>query len=368
MFAQNSRSNMDKSNEKNLSLPPQLPVLLLPWYDENRRALPWRDEVSPYRTWVSEIMLQQTRVQAVIPYFTRFMTAAPDIFSLARLPQEQLMRLWQGLGYYSRARNLQRAAQVMAEQHDGCMPQTYNELIKLPGIGDYTAGAILSIAFNQAVPAVDGNVLRIGARLAACRDNVLDTRTRDAFRAALSATMPAERPGEFNQSLMDLGAEICLPKKPRCEACPAASLCAARAAGIQTQLPVRDKHTARPTDTLSVFVITRADGKTALRRRADTGLLAGLWEFPHVSGELTETLAAQQVQAWGLRVTDWRRSVRAVHLFTHRKWEMTGWLLTAEGEGCADWLWADEKTMAEKAIPSAFKAFTAALTAEKKGD
>ena len=167
------------------------------------------------------------------------MDAAPDILTLSRLPEEQLLRLWQGLGYYSRARNLQRAAQVMVAQHGGCMPQTYNELIKLPGVGDYTAGAILSIAFNQAVPAVDGNVLRIAARLTACGENVLDTRTRDKFRRALADVMPTRRPGDFNQALMDLGAEICLPKKPKCDVCPAANHCRARAAGIQDTLPLR---------------------------------------------------------------------------------------------------------------------------------
>ena len=236
-----------------------IPGVLLPWYDRHRRTLPWREEVSPYRTWVSEIMLQQTRVQAVMPYFSRFLDAAPDILTLSRLPEEQLLRLWQGLGYYSRARNLQRAAQVMVTQHGGCMPQTYNELIKLPGVGDYTAGAILSIAFNQAVPAVDGNVLRIAARLTACGENVLDTRTRDKFRRALADVMPARRPGDFNQALMDLGAEICLPKKPKCDVCPAANHCRARAAGIQDTLPLREKSTARPTDRLTVFVLTRSE-------------------------------------------------------------------------------------------------------------
>lgn len=341
-----------------------IPGVLLPWYDRHRRTLPWREEVSPYRTWVSEIMLQQTRVQAVMPYFSRFLDAAPDILTLSRLPEEQLLRLWQGLGYYSRARNLQRAAQVMVAQHGGCMPQTYNELIKLPGVGDYTAGAILSIAFNQAVPAVDGNVLRIAARLTACGENVLDTRTRDKFRRALADVMPARRPGDFNQALMDLGAEICLPKKPKCDVCPAAKHCRARAAGIQDTLPLREKSTARPTDRLTVFVLTRQDGKTAIRRRSDSGLLAGLWEFPHAEGELPETLAAQQLSAWGLRVRGWRRMLRAAHQFTHRRWEMTGYLLDVEGDGEPDWLWADEAAMEAKAIPSAFKAFTAALREE----
>ena len=246
----------------------RLPAVLLPWYDENRRVLPWREEVTPYRTWVSEVMLQQTRVQAALPYFLRFMEAAPDIPALAALPEEQLMRLWQGLGYYSRARSLQKAARQVVEQYGGCLPQTYSELTALPGIGDYTAGAILSIAFGKPVPAVDGNVLRIAARLTGCGDNVLLPQTRQRFRDALAAVMPPHRPGDFNQALMDLGAGVCLPGQPACEACPARKLCAALAAGRQRELPVREKNTAKPTEQLTVFVLTRPDGAAALRQSA----------------------------------------------------------------------------------------------------
>ena len=189
----------------------QITSPLLAWYDANRRALPWREEVSPYRTWVSEIMLQQTRVQAALPYFQRFMGAAPDAAALAALPEQRLMALWQGLGYYSRARNLQRAAVVLAEQYGGALPCTYEELRALPGIGDYTAGAILSIAYGQAVPAVDGNVLRIVARLTGYEGNVLDGETRKIVREWMAEVVPADRPGDFNQALMDLGAAVCLP-------------------------------------------------------------------------------------------------------------------------------------------------------------
>ncbi len=361
------RDMFNKKEEKSIYDLSALPTVLLPWYDAEKRSLSWRDIVTPYRTWVSEIMLQQTRVQAVLPYFQRFMDAAPDIPTLAELTEERLLGLWQGLGYYSRARNLQKAARIVTEQYGGCLPDTYSELIKLPGIGDYTAGAILSIAFNKAIPAVDGNALRIVARLTACRDNVLDTRTHQQIRAALSAVMPPDRPGDLNQALMDLGAGICLPKNPNCESCPAANLCAARAVGIQGELPVREKNTARPTEARTVFVLTRPDGRTALCRRPEKGLLAGLWELPNVPGELTETLVAQQLSDYGLRISQWKKSLRAVHLFTHRRWEMTGWLLTVEGDGPREWVWVDEKTLKSKAIPSAFKAFTAALEAEKAG-
>ena len=227
-MANKSNKNSNQSSHK-IPVPlASLPAVLLPWYDREKRSLPWRDIVTPYRTWVSEIMLQQTRVQAVLPYFERFMAAAPDVPALAELAEDRLLSLWQGLGYYSRARSLQRSARVMVGQYGGCLPDTYSDLIQLPGIGDYTAGAILSIAFNKAVPAVDGNVLRIAARLTACGDNVLDMRTRQHVRDALAAVMPTDRPGDFNQAMMDLGAAVCLPKNPNCESCPAASLCAAR--------------------------------------------------------------------------------------------------------------------------------------------
>ena len=229
-MANKSNKNSNQSSQK-IPVPlASLPAVLLPWYDREKRSLPWRDIVTPYRTWVSEIMLQQTRVQAVLPYFERFMAAAPDVPALAELAEDRLLSLWQGLGYYSRARSLQRSARVMVDQYGGCLPDTYSDLIQLPGIGDYTAGAILSIAFNKAVPAVDGNVLRIAARLTSCGGNVLDPRTRQHVRDALAAVMPTDRPGDFNQAMMDLGAAVCLPKNPNCESCPAASLCAAKAA------------------------------------------------------------------------------------------------------------------------------------------
>ena len=183
-----------------------LPPPLLAWYDENRRVLPWREQVSPYRTWVSEIMLQQTRVTAVLPYFDRFMAALPTVAALADAPEQQLMLLWQGLGYYSRARNLQKAAQVIMTRHGGVFPDTYEGLTALPGVGDYTAGAIASIAFGQPVPAVDGNVLRLAARLTGCDDNVLEPKTRARFRRWMAEVIPSDRPGAFNQALMDLGA------------------------------------------------------------------------------------------------------------------------------------------------------------------
>ncbi len=337
----------------------RLPAPLLAWYDANRRALPWREEVSPYRTWVSEIMLQQTRVQAVLPYFQRFMEAVPDVQTLAELPEEQLLRLWQGLGYYSRARNLKKAAQTVVNDCGGVFPDTYEALRGLAGIGDYTAGAILSIAFGQAVPAVDGNVLRVAARLTGCGDNVLDPKVRAAFRQAMAAVMPQDRPGDFNQALMDLGAGVCLPNgRPLCDRCPAAAFCAARERGTQGELPVREKKKEKRQVRRTVFIMKQTDGRVALRQRPDKGLLAGLWEYPHVEGRLDETAAAAQLAQWGVTVRQWEKTIQARHEFTHLRWDMTGYLLTVTGGGQPDWLWADGAQRRQRAIPSAFQKFT----------
>ena len=260
----------------------QLAQPLLAWYDIHRRILPWREEVSPYRTWVSEIMLQQTRVAAVLPYFQRFMEAFPTVEALAQADTERLMKLWEGLGYYSRARNLQKAARILTEQYGGRFPETYRELTALPGIGDYTAGAILSIAFGQAVPAVDGNVLRLAARITGSRLDVLDAKNRKIFRSWMAAAMSQERPGAYNQALMDLGATVCLPSgAPLCGDCPAGDFCIARQEGCQARLPVRSPKREKRTEHLTVFLLRRGTA-AALRQRPDTGLLAGLWEYPHV--------------------------------------------------------------------------------------
>ena len=220
-----------------------LPPPLLAWYDANRRVLPWREEVSPYRTWVSEIMLQQTRVTAVLPYFARFMEALPTVEALAAADEQLLMALWQGLGYYSRARNLQKAAQAIVNEHGGVFPDTYEGLTALPGVGDYTAGAIASIAFGQAVPAVDGNVLRLAARLSGHDGNVLEPKVRTLFRQWMAEVIPHDRPGAFNQALMDLGAMICLPNgEPLCGDCPARDFCAARSCRCGRRSPASGRN------------------------------------------------------------------------------------------------------------------------------
>jgi len=235
---------------------------LLTWYDENRRILPWREEVSAYRTWVSEIMLQQTRVAAVLPYFQRFMARYPTVQDLARGDEEELLKLWEGLGYYSRARNLQKAARIVAEDYAGVFPADYKELIALPGIGDYTAGAILSIAFGLPVPAVDGNVLRIASRITGWDRDVQSTKKE--ITRWMTEVVPSDRSGAFNQALMDLGSALCLPAAPRCPDCPLRGLCTAEREGSQARIPVRAPKKDKRPEEKTVFLLRRPDGAVAL--------------------------------------------------------------------------------------------------------
>ena len=314
--------------------------------------------MSAYRTWVSEIMLQQTRVSAVLPYFARFMAAFPTVEALAAADTERLMKLWEGLGYYSRARNLQKTARIVAERYGGQFPARYEELIALPGVGDYTAGAIASIAFAQRVPAVDGNVLRVAARITGSRLDVLDEKNKKQFRAWMAEVVPADRPGDFNQALMDLGAGICLPGgEPLCARCPLRDLCAARRQGSQSELPVRAKKKEKRVERLTVFVLLREDA-AALRRRSDSGLLAGLWEYPHVPGTLDEAQAAAQLTEWGVTPLRWEKRLEARHEFTHVRWEMTGYVLRVSGDGAPDWVWCGGEERKNRAVPSAFARFT----------
>jgi A/G-specific adenine glycosylase len=328
-------------------------VPLLAWYDRNKRDLPWRHTRDPYRIWVSEIMLQQTRVAAVLPYYRQWMEALPTVEALAAVPEERLMKLWQGLGYYSRARNLQKAARVIVEELGGVFPDTYEALLRLPGVGEYTAGAVASIAFGEAVPAVDGNVLRVISRTADIREDISDAKVRRTFRALLEEAMPREEPGKFNQALMELGATVCAPNgAPDCGRCPLSGLCEANRLGIQTELPLKSKKAPRRVEEMTVYLLRRGDA-VALRRRGEAGLLAGLWEFPHVPGALGEAAAGDALASWGLTALDWEKKISAKHVFTHVEWHMTGYLLTVRGE-CPGFTWADREALETLAVPSAF--------------
>ena len=333
----------------------QLPIPLLLWYRENARVLPWRTHPTPYRVWVSEIMLQQTRVAAVLDYYRRFLEAAPTVADLAALPEDALMKLWQGLGYYSRARNLQKTARIVAES-GGRFPETYQELLALPGIGDYTASAIASAAFGKREAAVDGNVLRVVMRLTDCHDDIADPKVKKAVRARVQAVMPEteEDIRVFNQATMELGATVCAPNgPPRCLECPARDFCLGRLRGTAEDLPVKGAKKPRRVEERTVFLLLR-QGQVALRKRPKTGLLAGLWEFPNVEGELDEAGASAAVESWGLTPKQWESRLTAKHIFTHVEWHMTGYTLEVTGDGPADLIWANDGELGERAVPSAF--------------
>ena len=336
----------------------KLTAPLLLWYDAHRRALPWREAVTPYRTWVSEIMLQQTRVSAVIPYFERFMAELPTVELLAKVPEERLFKLWEGLGYYSRARNLQKAAKVVCERYGGALPQSAAELTVLPGIGAYTAAAIASINFGEPLAAVDGNLLRVAARVSGCGGDVTDAKVRKAFQRRLDAAIDRERPGAYNQAMMDLGATVCLPHgAPLCETCPARSFCEAYRRGLTALLPVRGVKKPRRAEERTVFLLKRGDA-LAVRTRPDTGLLAKLTEFPNVLGSLDEAGAAITLARWGLRARRIESIGTAEHIFTHIEWQMKGYFAEVEGESDG-FRWVTRGDFTALAIPTAFKKFTA---------
>ena len=335
---------------------------LLKWYDKNKRILPWRDKDNAYYTWVSEIMLQQTRVSAVIPYFERFMAELPDAAALATVPEERLLKLWEGLGYYSRARNLQKAAKVIVSDFGGELPRTCASLKTLPGIGDYTAAAIASINFGEPVAAVDGNLLRVAARVSGCADDIMDTKVRKQFTAHLNDVIDLARPGAYNQAMMDLGATVCLPNgTPKCEVCPARMMCEAYKNGLTEILPVRAKKKARKIEERTVLLLFQ-NGKAALRKRADTGLLASLWEFPSVLGNLDEAGVSLAFAQMGLSAKSIEPAGSAKHIFTHIEWDMKGYFADVTGEN-DDLFWADAAAFDAAAIPTAFKKFAALVRA-----
>lgn len=337
----------------------KIPGPLVQWYRENARKLPWRDAPSPYRVWVSEIMLQQTRIEAGKPYFLRFVEQLPDFSSLAEAEDETLMKLWEGLGYYSRVRNMKKAAQIIVEKYGGNMPADYAAILSLPGVGEYTAGAVASIAFGIPVPAVDGNVLRVLSRILASDANILQDKVKKRFRELLEQVIPADCPGDFNQALMELGALVCIPGKARCEECPARKFCLARERGITELLPVKAKAKPRRIEERTVVLLIR-QGRVALQKRPETGLLAGLWEFPSAEGKLPGEEVQQWAEAQGLSLKMWKTLPPAKHVFSHIEWHMVGILAVLKPdspEGSFTWV-GPEELAGEYALPSAFRAFT----------
>ncbi len=338
---------------------------LLAWYDAGRRILPWREEPTPYHVWLSEIMLQQTRVEAVKPYYDRFLQALPDIRSLAAVEEEKLLKLWEGLGYYNRARNLKKAAEILVSEYGGEMPDDYAKIQSLPGIGSYTAGAVSSIAFGRAHPAVDGNVLRILSRLRADDRDILNAKVKKAVEEDLADVMPADRPGDFNQALMELGAMVCIPNgAPRCEACPWKGLCLAREDGRTAEFPKKAKKKPRSVEEKTILVIQDAE-RVALRKRPESGLLAGLYEFPSLAGHCEETQVSAYLREIGLSPIRIRRLPPAKHVFTHKEWHMTGYLIRVDelavkgpGQEMEGFVFVEpEETRTNYPIPSAFAVY-----------
>ena len=327
---------------------------LLPWYESCGRSLPWREDPTPYHVWVSEIMLQQTRIETVIPYYRRFLREIPDIRSLAEAEPERLQKLWEGLGYYSRVRNLQKAAQQIVERFGGSFPDTYADIRSLCGIGDYTAGAIASICFDLPVPAVDGNVLRVLSRITADARTIDAEQTKKAVRAELAAAYPAKNAGMLTQAIMELGETVCLPNGvPGCAHCPCREFCAGADGGWE-RFPVKAEKKARRIEELTVFVL-RCSGFTAICKRPEKGLLAGLWELPNCSGHLTEEDVLRQAAAWDcqpLSVTDGKN---AIHVFTHVEWHMRCYAVDC-GAMPSGFTWADDDQMQHSvSLPTAFR-------------
>lgn len=309
-----------------------LPIVepLLQWFEHHARILPWREDASPYRVWVSEIMLQQTRVEAVKPFFERFTQALPGIADLAEAQEEVLLKLWEGLGYYNRVRNMQKAAQVVMEQYQGRMPASYEALLDLPGIGEYTAGAVASIAYGIPVPAVDGNVLRVISRILASREDILKPAVKKKIREFLLEIMPVLKPGEFNQALMELGATVCIPNgMAKCEECPVAEWCEARRQNIVMEIPIKKAKKERRLEEKTVLVIWEGN-RVAIRKRSKKGLLAGLYELPNLSGHRTMDEILEYLKEKGLSpIRIWKLD-DAKHIFSHVEWKMTGYAIRIE--------------------------------------
>ena len=334
----------------------ELPSLLLPWYYANRRDLPWRKDREPYHVWLSEIMLQQTRVEAVKGYYARFLETLPTVAALSECDDDLLHKLWEGLGYYSRVRNLKKAARVVMTAHAGVFPRTHAEVLALPGIGAYTAGAICSICFGLPTPAVDGNVLRVFSRLTDDPSPIDLPATKKRVTETLSAIYPTEA-GDFTQALMELGATICGPnRKPDCEHCPCKGICRGYAHGTAEALPVKAPKKEKRQEDRTVFLF-HCDGKYALEKRPATGLLAGLWQFPNVSGQLDTASALQEAEKMGLRPQEIRKEIFRKHIFTHIQWNMKGiYLDVAETGGSFQWF-TEEEVTAAAALPTAFRQF-----------
>ncbi len=339
----------------------QMAVPLITWYQAHKRDLPWRHDITAYKVWVSEIMLQQTRVEAVKPYYARFLNAFPTIADLAQAEEDVLLKMWEGLGYYNRVRNMQKAAQTIMTEHGGRFPDNYDEIRELTGIGNYTAGAIASFAFGIPKPAVDGNVLRVISRLTASYEDIMKASVRKRMEEELESIIPNKSASDFNQGLIELGAIVCVPNgAPRCERCPLAHLCKAREQGIAEELPIKSKAKARRIEEKTVFIFQ--DGEhVAIRKRQNKGLLAGLYELPNVQGHLTEDEAIAYSRQLGLAPLYIQQLDTAKHIFSHVEWHMKGYRIRVdelENSCTEDMIFIHpEESEREYPLPAAFEAY-----------
>lgn len=334
----------------------QLPGALLPWYAQNKRDLPWRQDKDPYHIWLSEIMLQQTRVEAVKGYYSRFLNALPTISRLASCDDDSLHKLWEGLGYYSRVRNLKKCAQILMEKYGGAFPRTLEEVQNLPGIGPYTAGALCSICFGLPTPAVDGNVLRVIARLTADATNIRSPAFQKQVRSALAEVYPPQA-GDFTQALMELGATVCGPnRKPDCNACPCRLFCRGHLSSNPEQYPIRSPKPEKRVEEMTVFLLS-CNGRYALEKRPGKGLLADLWQFPNTPGKLSLSQALEHLHSQGLAPKELQKQLHRHHIFTHIRWEMESYRLEVSTPG-GDFVWlTPEQINAQIALPTAFRQF-----------
>jgi len=336
----------------------QIVPLLLKWFAENARVLPWRGIRNPYFTWVSEIMLQQTRVEQVKSYYLRFIAEVPDIQALADLPEERLLKLWEGLGYYSRVKNMQKAAGIIMEKHNGVFPQNYADIIELPGIGEYTAGAILSIAFDLPVPAVDGNVLRVLSRVLESRQDIALPETKRVMTESLREIYPDKNCGDLTQSLMELGATVCLPNgEPLCLICPLNHLCKASQNHTTNIIPFKTAKKPRIIENYTILILRSNTGKLALKKRPARGLLASLWELPSLPGHLNESEIHAYLKEHHISCKNIKKSVSGKHIFTHKEWLMNSFELVCDKES-EHFVWASpEELETHFSLPSAYKLF-----------
>lgn len=327
---------------------------LLEWYEKAKRQMPWRDEPTPYHVWVSEIMLQQTRVEAVRDYYARFIAALPDIRSLAEVSEERLLKLWEGLGYYSRARNLQKAAEIVVEEYGGVLPPNVQQLKKLPGVGDYTAGAIASLAYGISAAAVDGNVLRVVTRCLADECDISKQKERRRLTDYIQAILPPAVPAAFNQAIMELGALVCLPNgNPLCGQCPISFLCKAYERGNMTVYPVKPQKKPRKVAYLTLWILQYED-KFFLEKREKKGVLHGLWQFPNEEGSVE---LEQKIRQWDLKAEEAEKLPPTKHIFTHLEWHMTGYhVKLKEIPNFIGGVWASrEQIQTEYSLPAAFR-------------